>query len=113
METKFEIDLPSLRYTMGLTHTEARVVQLLMQEETATHEQLILMNTRVRQLMYSIRGKLKRYNLTIISDREIGYSLPLKDKLRIKNLIDGAIVNEMYKANKIEAQVASFRKVSG
>ena len=44
----FDVDIPSLREAVGLTHTEARVLLILLQEEIATHEQLLVINSRVR-----------------------------------------------------------------
>jgi hypothetical protein len=97
----FDVDIPSLREAIGLTHTEAKVLLMLLQEEIATHEQLVVVNARVRQLMYSLRNKLKARGITIVNDRDIGYSIPLKYKLRIKNLIEGELIDELNKAQEI------------
>jgi hypothetical protein len=101
----FDIDLPSLREAIGLTHTEARVLLMLMQEEIATYEQLIVVNTRVRQLMYSLRNKLKIQGINIVNDRDIGYSIPLKSKLRIRNLVEGELVEELNRAKEISERL--------
>jgi hypothetical protein len=104
-EFNFDVDIPSLREAIGLTHTEARVLLMLMQEEIATHEQLVVINSRVRQLMYSLRNKLRSQSINIVNDRDIGYSIPLKYKLRIKNLIEGELVEEMNKAREISERL--------
>jgi hypothetical protein len=97
----FDVDIPSLREAIGLTHTEAKVLSMLMQEEIATHDQLSEINTRVRQVMYSLRNKLKTQGINITSERDIGYSIPLKYKLRIMNIVESDIICEIAKANKI------------
>ena len=103
----FDVDIPSLREAVGLTHTEAKVLLMLLQEEIATHEQLIVVNSRVRQLMYSLRSKLKAQGINIVNDRDIGYSIPLKYKLRIKNLVEGELVDELNKAHEISERLAN------
>jgi hypothetical protein len=105
----FDVDIPSLREAVGLTHTEARVLLMLLQEEIATHEQLVVVNSRVRQLMYSLRNKLKAQGITIVNDRDIGYSIPLKYKLRIKNLIEGELLEEIKRSNDISEQMEEQR----
>ena len=105
----FDVDIPSLREAVGLTHTEAKVLLMLLQEEIATHEQLVVVNSRVRQLMYSLRSKLKAQGITIVNDRDIGYSIPLKYKLRIKNLIEGELLEEIKKAHDISEQMEEQR----
>lgn len=102
----FDVDIPSLREAVGLTHTEARVLLILLQEEIATHEQLLVINSRVRQLMYSLRNKLKTKGINIVNDRDIGYSIPLKYKLRIKNLVEGELIEELDRANEISERLA-------
>jgi cytidylate kinase len=102
----FDVDIPSLREAVGLTHTEAKVLLMLMQEEIATHEQLVVVNSRVRQLMYSLRNKLRAQGINIVNDRDIGYSIPLKYKLRIKNLIEGELVDELNKASEISERLS-------
>jgi hypothetical protein len=103
----FDMDIPSLRQAIGLTYIEAKVLQLLMQEETATHQQLLEINSRIRQIMYSLRNKLKSQGVSIINDRDIGYSLSLKYKLRIKNLIEGELIDEIKRAHKISERLAN------
>ena len=103
----FDVDIPSLREAIGLTHTEARVLLMLLQEEIATHEQLVVINSRVRQLMYSLRNKLKTQGINIVNDRDIGYSIPLKYKLRIKNMIEGELIEELNKAHIISERLAN------
>lgn len=105
-EFNFDVDIPSLREAIGLTHTEAKVLLILMQEEIATHEQLMIVNYRVRQLMYSLRSKLKIQGINIVNDRDIGYSIPLKYKLRIMNIIEGEIAEEIEKANEISERLS-------
>ena len=101
LQTRFDVDLPSLRAELGLTQIEAKLLQLLMQEETATYSQLYDICARLRQLIYTIRNKLSKYGITIINDRDLGYSLPLKHKLRIKNIIDGELAEEVETTQKI------------
>ena len=103
----FDVDIPSLREAIGLTHTEAKVLLMLLQEEIATHEQLIVVNSRVRQLMYSLRNKLKTQGINIVNDRDIGYSIPLKYKLRIKNMIESGIADEVTKSYWIAERLSS------
>jgi hypothetical protein len=91
MNEDFKVDLPSLRVSYGLTHIEAKMLQLLMQEEIATHTQLLETNSRVRQLMYTLRSKLTKFDITIISDRDVGYSIPLPDKIKIRTTIEDKI----------------------
>lgn len=105
-EFNFDVDIPSLREALGLTHTEAKMLLILMQEEIATHNQLNEINSRVRQLMYSIRNKLKSKDIHIVNDRDIGYSISLKYKLRIKNIIEGEIADEINRANQIYERTA-------
>lgn len=104
----FDVDIPSLREAVGLTHAEAKVLLMLMQEEIATYDQLVVVNTRVRQLMYSLRSKLKKQGITIVNDRDIGYSIPLRFKLRIKNLIEGELLEELNKAHEISEKLSDI-----
>lgn len=98
--TDFEFDIPSLRAATGVSYVEARILQLLMREEIATHEQLNELNGRARQLMYTMRLKLTRLGITIVNDREIGYSIPIKYKLRLKSLVEGDIAREIYRVRE-------------
>lgn len=104
----FDVDIPSLREAMGLTYTEAKVLMVLMQEEIATHEQLVVINSRIRQLMYSLRNKLKAKEIHIVNDRDIGYSIPLRYKLRIKNILENDIADELEKANVLSLRLGDI-----
>ena len=56
--------------------------------------------------MYSLRNKLKTKGINIVNDRDIGYSIPLKYKLRIKNLVEGELIEELDRANEISERLA-------
>jgi hypothetical protein len=57
--------------------------------------------------MYSLRNKLKAQGINIVNDRDIGYSIPLKYKLRSKNLIEGELIEELNKAHEISERLAN------
>ena len=105
----FDIDIPSLRSAFELTHIEGKILQLLMQKEIASHEQLAEINERVRQLIYTLRIKLriKKAGIIINSDRDIGYSISIRDKLHIKNIIDADLIEEVEIANRIAERFIS------
>ena len=101
MTNEFDIDIPSLRAATGVSYTEAKMLQLLMKEEIATHQKLLEAGlvTRTRQLMWALRNKLDNLGITIVNDFDIGYSIPLKYKLRLKNIITGEIEDELNKVS--------------
>ena len=106
-EFNFDVDIPSLRDAVVLTHTEAKVLLMLLQEEINTYDHFVVINSRVRQLMYSLRNKLKAHGINIVNDRDIGYSIPLRYKLRIKNMIDEELLDEIRMAKDISERLTN------
>src|SRR5215831_13822037 len=89
MKINTRVSIPTLQDIVGVTHVEAQVLQILMHKEVATHDMFTdLSNGRVRQIIHILRSKLEPFRVRIFLNWENGYSIPLKDKLRLKTAID-------------------------
>lgn len=94
-DKEHRFDIPTLCTTFGATYVEAQILQILLDEEIASHKQLDYVSLRARQIIHTLRLKLAEYKIEIVSTRDKGYAISFRDKLRIKNIIDKEIADEL------------------
>jgi Transcriptional regulatory protein, C terminal len=114
----YERDETSLAVALGLvfklSHSESRILANLMRHEHRSKEELRAIATYnatttsiVSVLVYSLRKKLKPYNVEIFTVRKLGYGLDKRARDRIQKIFaahDKAIIAARLKSETIEPE---------